>query len=101
MKEGQGRTRPLSSIVHSPTTPQPAMQGSTPSQNTPGDNATNAFVHQIVQHSKRVLVESKRLVDLVLSLDHEGANGSSDQQEEDISAPARETALATYLSSFS
>eukprot|EP00026_Physarum_polycephalum_P001130 Phypoly_transcript_01131.p1 GENE.Phypoly_transcript_01131~~Phypoly_transcript_01131.p1 ORF type:complete len:1170 (+),score=184.24 Phypoly_transcript_01131:39-3548(+) len=96
MKEGQARTRPLSNIVHSPTTPQPALQGTTPSQSTSGNDAIDEFVHQIAQHSKRVLVESKRLVDLVLNLDHEGTNGASDQQEEDISAPARETALATF-----
>jgi hypothetical protein len=44
-------------------------------------------VKDIVAHSKRVLVESKRLVDLVNNLISE---------EEDISAPARDTALATY-----
>jgi hypothetical protein len=51
-----------------------------------GQADTDTFVVEIVAYSKRVLLESKRLVDRVLSLVSE---------EEDISAPARDTALAT------
>ena len=89
-------TSPTSGMQHQATSPASELESELGESRGQGQaqQEGDIFVVQILGYARRVLMQSKCLVDLVLNL-IEGAG----REEEDISAPARDTALATYVSS--